>query len=159
MIPRCVRFFPILLLAALAGVPARAAFSLTVMPGSLGFPNISVGQESVAQTITLQTLSDDPGGWSLTLEAAPLTNTDGVTTIPSNNFFYWFTQPLPGSEVPSFPNAANVPSAPATIYMGTATECSSTPCSIGMGFKIVAGPAQKVGRYTTQVVVTLVSGI
>jgi hypothetical protein len=147
------------LLLAFSATPAAAAFSLTVSPGALTFPSVDVGQESAAQTINLQALSDDPMGWTLTLQANPLTNTDGFTQIPASNFSYWFTQSLPGTEVPPFPSAAAVPALSTTIYTGGASECASSACSFGLGFKIVADPVQKVGSYTTQVTLTLVSGI
>lgn len=147
----------IIITACASQAQALSLFTLVVDPPSFNFGALNPDSESAPQTVTLTVNSAIDMEWSITLDAAPLTHSDGVTTFPAGNYRYWFVFNYPGAEVPPFNSDAAIPVSAATIYTASAGEYTITSGTYGIGFKAIANPVQKAGSYTSQINLTLVN--
>ncbi len=127
-----------------------------VAPNASGinFGPHSVGDE-MFDTIGLSVNANHGISWTLTLSAAPLTNTDdNTTTIPGAGFNYNIAGGN-GTHVPAS-GVAPVPASETTIYTADASEYNSSGLGFGLGIKVNIPNTQKSGPYSTTLNLALV---
>jgi len=113
------------------------------------------GTESSFEVIACEVRSNHGIEWTVTLQASPLTHTDGITEIAAENFRYAFTNDAPGTEVPAFTTDAEVPTSLTTIYTAAPSEYTVDFTGFGLGFRTIIPAIQKAGDYSTNLNITL----
>lgn len=135
-------------------------FDLSLSRITIPFGNAAPGTETTPEAVTCIIASNIGSVWHVSINAAPLTHTDGTTIIPPADFQYFHTFNNPdGTEIPAVGIAAPVPASLTTVFTAGPGIFNANTTEFGLGFKVVIPQAQKSGNYSTTVNIQLVDGV
>ena len=79
--------------------------------------------------------------------------------FPADNFRYWFTESAAGTQNPPFSTDAPVPAGPTVIYTPPESQFVTDSTNLGLAFKVIIARAQKTGRYSLSLILSLVNRV